>query len=601
MRNYESRKSVAVNAVFALVIALLALFADVQTAMAQEKLWIQVESHQNIRDTRARARVYAAQFPSTRAFATSTGWYAIVLGPFDREQAESRLLSLKSERRVPRDAFVYDGNSYQSQLWPLSANIGNGDGDAADPAANTAGTTTETTPAPPLIRIIAENDLNATRRFERSWSRERKMEYQRYLTWTNDYDAAIDGAYGPGTRAAIRSFQAREGYEATGYLSAGQTLVLRQRYREMTDPLGIAMLESEEAGLAMLYPARLLERDRVEPPFVYYRAAREQDVRMVLISQEGDGDKLRSLYEIMETFDYVPPEGYRSLKRGWFVLSGDDGRTVSYTYARLDQGLIKGFSLIWAKSLDPVMKHLVTQMYESFRPLPELVLDETIGYGDDPDEPTDLSDGLNFEKPALSGSGFYVNAKGVLITNTANIANCKRITAGDGIEMREIARDPSGELVLLRPVAAYTPPNHALFSASQQVAGAEITVAGFSFPEVMEVATLNYGTLAGSETEDAVLTTLPDSEIQLSAFIEPGDFGGPVLDDRGAVIGMQMQKKPLADAPEFVNFALKSDRITAFLKQQGVDYGLSRVMAPLDAVDIAMMAGEFTAKVSCWR
>jgi len=67
------------------------------------------------------------------------------------------------------------------------------------------------------------------------------------------------------------------------------------------------------------------------------------------------------------------------------------------------------------------------------------------------------------------------------------------------------------------------------------------------------------------------------------------------------VIGMQMQKKPLADAPEFVNFALKSERITTFLKQQGVVYELSHVMAPLDAVDIAMMAGEFTAKVSCWR
>ena len=266
MRKYESQKLVLVNAVFALVITLVALFADAQAAMAQEKLWIQVESHNNIRDTRERAQAYAAQFPSTRAFATSTGWYAIVLGPFERDQAESRLWSLKSERLVPGDAFVYDGSSYQSQLWPLSANIGDENGDAVDQAATPSEPAVETTPAPPAIEVIAENDLNATRRFEGTWSRERKMEYQRYLTWTNDYDAAIDGAYGPGTRTAIRSFQAREGYEETGFLSAGQTMVLRQRYREMTDPLGIATLESQEAGLAMLYPARLLERDRVEPP-----------------------------------------------------------------------------------------------------------------------------------------------------------------------------------------------------------------------------------------------------------------------------------------------------------------------------------------------
>ena len=44
MRKYESQKLVLVNAVFALVITLVALFADAQAAMAQEKLWIDLHA-----------------------------------------------------------------------------------------------------------------------------------------------------------------------------------------------------------------------------------------------------------------------------------------------------------------------------------------------------------------------------------------------------------------------------------------------------------------------------------------------------------------------------------------------------------------------------
>lgn len=58
--------------------------------------------------------------------------------------------------------------------------------------------------------------------FENSLSREERREIQRNLKRLAQYSGAIDGAIGPGTRAAIRTFQSAIGVEASGYLNAEQ-------------------------------------------------------------------------------------------------------------------------------------------------------------------------------------------------------------------------------------------------------------------------------------------------------------------------------------------------------------------------------------------
>jgi len=615
--------------VFAVVLA-SSLLTIAGTAIAQSQVWIQVEAQNNIRDTKSRAQFYAAYLPGVRAFQTPTGWYAIVIGPFTEDDAGEQVSRLKSQNRIPGDSFIADGNNFGSQLWPISAENEPGvitvvtseemdgsrgsdaeaetatdsaagsdmDTDTSEPETETSNKDAEEPATPDVVEIlpIPDRDLSGTKRAESRWSRDLKKQYQTYLQWTGDYEAKIDGAYGRGTRAAIRSFQEREGYEPTGWLTTGQTMILAQRYRDMRARLGIELLTSEEAGLEMPYPARLVTRDRVEPPFIYYESQTDLPVRMVLISQEGGPEMMDSLYEIMETFDYVPAEGYRARQRNWFVLSGHDKNIVSYSYVRTDNGKVKGFSLIWPTAQDKVMRRFVQEMFEQFTVLDDFVLDDAVGYGDDPDEPTDLSKGLDIETPDYSATGFFVNDQGYLITNTANIVGCKRLTVADGVKVELVARNPGQEIALLKPVKGFSPAGFALFSDETPRDGNEVTVAGFSFPEVMEVATLNFGTIA--EDPEALAN---ERELRLSAFIEPGDYGGPVLDDRGAVIGMQLQKRDLEDQPEYVNFALRAALLRDMLDRHSVAYSLTNAFDSADAVDIAFMAGDFTAKVSCWR
>jgi len=651
-----------------LTLTLLASMAQPGATFAQGQqghMWIQVESKNNLRDTRARARFFAESFPDTHAFQTTSPWNAIAIGPMTADEARAQLARLKQEGRIPPDSFLSDGRSFRSQLWPLSATntatlptnattpsttppdgtVVIEEGPAATPKAEAtpkptpaatataapapaqpktqsqtpatrpapeakvtqdvpATNTTQTAPPLPAaatpktpIGPIPDPDLRASRLLERGWTGAQRKQYQTYLVWTGDYASAIDGAYGPGTRKAIRRFQKREGYQETGFLTGNQLVLLQKRYDAIQTRLGVSKLTNLDAGIGMLYPSKLVTFARFEPPFVHYKATPGSKIRMMLISQKGGRDMLTGLYDIMSTFDDVPPDGYRKKRRDWFVLSGRNDKVVSYTYARVSGGNIKGFTLVWPPEMDREMKPLVTAMYNSFTPLDDYVLDETLGYGRTKDQPVDLSKGLDVPVAARAATGFFVNAEGAFLTSIPNVEGCQRITVGDGTEMAEAARNPDLGLVVLRAKKPFTPKSFALFSDETPALGTEVSVAGFSFPEVMDNATLNYGTIT-----DTKGLAGDRHELRVSAFLEKGDAGGPVLDDRGAVLGLNLLK-PASDSglPEYVNFALKTGEITAMLEAGNITYGTSRALDPVAPEDLAAMAGDFTAKASCWH
>lgn len=592
----------------------MVLVTTTSPVIAQETVWIQLESQNSLRDTKERAQAYAQTLPETKAFLTTTGWYAIVVGPLSPAEANGLITRLKIQQQIPAEAFIANGRTFISQLWPLAASTETQPATGVvvvtdptpepepeptpEPEAETAIAPVETPAVEEPPALIEDPDIKATRALERTWTRQQKMDYQVLMAWTGDYKFAIDGSYGPGTRGAIKKFQEREGYEPTGYLTEAQVALLQKRYDDSIAFLGMETTQNLDAGIEIPMPKNLVEFERFEPPFIHFKPRGADDVRVILISQEGNRDTLISLYDIMETFDYIPAEGYRVQKRDWFVLSGHNDEIVSYTYAKTEKGKVKGFTLVWTPDLEAKIKPLATAMYKDFKPLHDYVLDETIGYGQGEDEPVDLTTGIDTPQPDRSATGFFINGDGAILTHVSNIKGCQRVTIGDDqVELELIAQNRNIGLAALRPKVEILPQSYALFSDETPELGAEIMVAGFSFPDVMEVATLNYGTL--TDTNGMLGNT---SLIRVSAFLEKGDVGGPVLDDRGAVIGMQLQRGGAAESlPEYVNFALKSSQIIDLLDRHGLVYGKTTAIESIHAEDMAYMAGDFTVKVSCWE
>jgi S1-C subfamily serine protease len=97
-------------------------------------------------------------------------------------------------------------------------------------------------------------------------------------------------------------------------------------------------------------------------------------------------------------------------------------------------------------------------------------------------------------------------------------------------------------------------------------------------------------------------------QLQMSAPVQPGSSGGPLLDASGNVVGVVVTKlnaKVVADAmgdiPQNVNFALKSGVARTFLSQNGVQVATAPLAAPRSHADIGDIGRRMTVLVECWR
>ena len=206
-----------------------------------------------------------------------------------------------------------------------------------------------------------------------------------------------------------------------------------------------------------------------------------------------------------------------------------------------------------------------------------------------------------------SGTGFVV-APGRVMTNHHVIEGCTevRVRTGAGAELVASieARDAPRDLALLTVRGDPGPPLR--FRAGPQVRRGEPVVT-YGFP------------LAGLLSSGPTLTTgdvsalsgLRDNQahFQISAPVQPGNSGGPLLDLAGNVLGVVTSKlnaqriaQSTGDIPQNVNFAVKGTEAIEFLRRNGVQ----PIMAHSDTVmrnaaEVGEVAHASTLFLRCMR
>lgn len=191
-----------------------------------------------------------------------------------------------------------------------------------------------------------------------------------------------------------------------------------------------------------------------------------------------------------------------------------------------------------------------------------------------------------------AGSGFIVAADGKVVTNAHVVPQCKtiEITFADGSkrEAQLLARDKGEDLALLS-VEAENLPVAGFRNDTPLRSGDGVVVVGFPLSSVLSAeANVTAGVisaLAGMKGDQRFF--------QLTAPVQKGNSGGPLADMNGAVIGMVTKKLDAmkiagrtGDLPQNVNFALKSERIEAFLAKNDVD-GLPATEIAEDTLSVA--------------
>ena len=203
------------------------------------------------------------------------------------------------------------------------------------------------------------------------------------------------------------------------------------------------------------------------------------------------------------------------------------------------------------------------------------------------------------------GTGFFVTADGYALTNHHVIEDCRSVamlTDRGPLPARVVRKDERNDLALLL-VENSSKVAFGSFRAAPGIrAGDGVVVAGFPLPTVLQnglnVTVGNISSLAGFGGNSALL--------QMTAPVQPGNSGGPLLDMAGNIVGVIVSKldalgvaKQTGDIPQNINFAVQGSIARLFLEAQGVRVSEKSSAAALVVGDVVDGARAYTFQVEC--
>lgn len=197
-----------------------------------------------------------------------------------------------------------------------------------------------------------------------------------------------------------------------------------------------------------------------------------------------------------------------------------------------------------------------------------------------------------------SGTAFRIS-NGQFVTNHHVVDGCNMIKVGGMQGGRVLSSDPINDLALIAI------PNDSGEIASIRTTRTQlneaVTAAGFPLQGAFTGIAITNGTisrLSGLKGDTG--------QVQISAPVQPGNSGGPLLDSAGNVIGVVSGKLNamkvagiIGDVPQNVNFAITGNALRAFLDAKGVNYKEVGRDADLRGEQIAARASGFTVLVEC--
>ena len=203
-----------------------------------------------------------------------------------------------------------------------------------------------------------------------------------------------------------------------------------------------------------------------------------------------------------------------------------------------------------------------------------------------------------------TGSGFYVSLQGHVLTNAHVVQECTEVRIPSAGRVQVLAQEDSTDLALLQ---AQTPMSHTIAAFRQGRGirpGASVVVVGYPLRGLLasgvNVSTGAVSALAGPGDDRRL--------IQITAPVQPGNSGGPVLDAAGNVVGVVVSKldalkiaESTGDIPQNVNFAISAGTARAFLDDQSVPYETAPSNQRIEPAGAAAAAKKFTVLVECWN
>jgi len=205
-----------------------------------------------------------------------------------------------------------------------------------------------------------------------------------------------------------------------------------------------------------------------------------------------------------------------------------------------------------------------------------------------------------------AGTAFFVSKTGQAITNHHVVVGCTEVRQeGRDGAVRVKASDLVNDLALLETSQQVSQAAPIIGDPAKLRQGDDVVVFGFPLNTVLS---------SGGNLTPGVISALTGlgnntSQIQITAPIQPGSSGSPVLNKKGEVVGvvsMKLSDAKMASATgsvgQSVNFAIGGQTLRAFISTQQVDFSTGTFsFFEKPAADLADEARKWTFVVECWK
>ena len=189
-----------------------------------------------------------------------------------------------------------------------------------------------------------------------------------------------------------------------------------------------------------------------------------------------------------------------------------------------------------------------------------------------PDAETPPTTGTGTATVRGSGSGFFITNDGYFLTNYHVVqggSTIRLVTETGSVNAKVVQLDYAVDLALLK-VDSRTFQSIPFLGTDEVALGADIFTIGFPMPDLQGFS---------PKMTKGVISSMKgmhddDKEYQIDAAIQPGNSGGPVVNNNGEVVGVvvaSLREQYVAETkgilPQNVNYAIKKKHVIDFLSK----------------------------------
>lgn len=446
-------------------------------------------------------------------------------------------------------------------------------------------------------------------------SDDEKRFLQAGLAFANTYNGLIDGAWGPASQQALERYEASKGHDQ--YVTNGEVLILALSAYEIIEASGWERQYNSALDMSFLIPSLRIVPGTPSENFVNremsgtslgYSLSIGSDIETAAVHKFIAEAAVGEVYRVARPELWITSARTAAGRTLYARSHNQRGfwSTVMLSAVDSDAGILAAVTGSIAPGDAPLIGISPGVLSNGVKTMAKLLDNAPIEFNETAPVGTQVvpnagaaPDGDEEGQAGGFGSGFLVSTNGEYITNSHVVAGCTSISV-EGREASIVAQDDAFDLALLR----VTPAPEALpahFAAKPARLNSDVTVVGYPLPDI----------LGGLNVTRGAVTSLKGIggdgvRMQISAPIQPGNSGGPVVNAAGQVVGVvvskldaQMVQDVIGDIPQNVNFAIRAEIAKLFLYQNGVEPVEAVEASALAPEDLAELAEGFTALISC--